>query len=53
MSDGSVRKSGITRSVVYRTSVLQGLNILPEKKKDKAKKYEPEYLYMDATYLPN
>ena len=45
----------ITRSVVYRTFVRQGINKVPEKEKDKAKKfkkYEPGYLHIDVTYLP-
>jgi len=45
----------ITRSVVYRTFVIQGINKVPEKEKDKAKKfkeYEPGYLHIDVTYLP-
>ena len=46
---------GITRSVVYRTFVHEGINKVPEKEKDKAKKfkqYEPGYLHIDVTYLP-
>jgi transposase-like protein len=45
----------ITRSVVYRTFVLSGINKVPEKEKDKAQKfkeYEPGYLHIDVTYLP-
>ncbi len=45
----------ITRSVVYRTFVHEGINKVPEKEKDKAKKfkeYEPGYLHIDVTYLP-
>lgn len=46
---------GITRSVVYRTFVHEKINKVPEKEKDKAKKfkeYEPGYLHIDVTYLP-
>jgi len=45
----------ITRSVVYRTFVHEEINKVPEKEKDKAKKfkeYEPGYLHIDVTYLP-
>jgi len=47
--------SRISRSVVYRTFVNQKINKVPEKEKDKAKKfkeYEPGYLHIDVTYLP-
>jgi len=47
--------SRISRSVVYRTFVKQKINKVPEKEKDKAKKfkeYEPGYLHIDVTYLP-
>jgi transposase-like protein len=43
------------RSAVYRTFVREGINRVPQKEKDKAKKfkeYEPGYLHMDVTYLP-
>lgn len=43
------------RSAVYRTFVREGINKVPQKEKDKAKKfkeYEPGYLHMDVTYLP-
>lgn len=46
---------GITRSVVYRTFVNEKINKVPEKEKDKAKKfkeYEPGYLHIDVTYMP-
>ena len=45
----------ISRSVVYRTFVCAGINKVPEKEKDKAKKfkeYEPGFLHIDVTYLP-
>ncbi len=45
----------ISRSVVYRTFTRAGINKVPEKEKDKAKKfkeYEPGYLHIDVTYLP-
>lgn len=45
----------ITRSAVYRTFVRDKINKVPEKEKDKAKKfkeYEPGYLHIDVTYLP-
>jgi transposase-like protein len=45
----------ITRSVVYRTFIHEKINKVPEKEKDKAKKfkeYEPGYLHIDVTYLP-
>ena len=43
------------RSAVYRTFVREGVNRVPEKEKEKAKKfkeYEPGYLHQDVTYLP-
>jgi len=43
------------RSAVYRTFVREGINKVPEKKKEKAKKfkeYDPGYLHIDVTYLP-
>jgi len=43
------------RSAVYRTFVREGINKLPEKEKEKAKKfkeYDPGYLHIDVTYLP-
>jgi transposase InsO family protein len=45
----------ITRSAIYRTFVREKINKVPEKEKDKAKKfkeYEPGYLHIDVTYLP-
>ena len=43
------------RSAVYRTFVRVGVNKVPEKVKEKAKKfkeYDPGYLHIDVTYLP-
>ena len=43
------------RSAVYRTFVREGINKVPEKEKEKAKKfkeYDPGYLDIDVTYLP-
>ena len=43
------------RSAVYRTFVREGINKVPEKEKEKAKKfkeYDPGYLHLDVTYLP-
>lgn len=43
------------RSAVYRTFVREGINTVPKKEKDKAKKfkeYDPGYLHIDVTYLP-
>lgn len=43
------------RSAVYRTFVREGINKVPEKQKEKAKKfkeYNPGYLHIDVTYLP-
>ncbi len=43
------------RSAVYRTFVREGINRVPEKEKEKAKKfkeYDPGYLHIDVTYLP-
>lgn len=45
----------ISRSSVYRCFVKEKINIVPQEKKDKAKKfkaYEPGYLHIDVTYLP-
>lgn len=44
-----------SRSAVYRTLRAAGLNKVPQKERDKAKKfkaYEPGYLHVDVTYLP-
>jgi len=44
-----------SRSAVYRTLRTVGLNKVPQKEREKAKKfkaYEPGYLHMDVTYLP-
>ncbi len=43
------------RSAVYRVFVREGINKVPEKEKEKAKKfkeYDPGYLHIDVTYLP-
>jgi len=43
------------RSAVYRTFVRENINTVPEKEKEKAKKfkeYDPGYLHIDVTYLP-
>lgn len=43
------------RSAVYRTFVREGINTVPKKEKEKAKKfkeYDPGYLHIDVTYLP-
>lgn len=45
----------ISRSSVYRTLVKENINTVPQKEKEKAKKfkeYEPGYLHIDVTYLP-
>ena len=47
--------SKISRSSIYRCFVKQGINKVPQEKKDKAKKfkaYKPGYLHIDVTYLP-
>jgi len=43
------------RSAVYRTFVREGVNKVPQKEKEKAKKfkeYDPGFLHIDVTYLP-
>lgn len=43
------------RSAVYRTFVREAINKVPQKEKEKAKKfkeYAPGYLHIDVTYLP-
>lgn len=43
------------RSAIYRTFVREGVNRVPEKEKEKAKKfkeYDPGFLHIDVTYLP-
>ena len=43
------------RSAVYRIFVREGINRVPQKEKEKAKKfkeYDPGYLHIDVTYLP-
>ncbi len=45
----------ITRSSVYRTFHRNQINKVPEKEKEKSKKfkeYEPGFLHIDVTYLP-
>jgi transposase-like protein len=45
----------ISRSSVYRLFKRNKINKVPQKEKDKAKKfkeYEPGYLHIDVTYLP-
>jgi transposase InsO family protein len=45
----------ISRSSVYRVLVKENINVVPQQKKEKAKKfkeYEPGYLHIDVTYLP-
>lgn len=47
--------SKISRSSVYRTLRAKDISRVPEKQKNKAKKfkeYEPGYLHIDVTYLP-
>jgi len=51
----SVENPEKIRSAIYRTFVREGINKVPEKKKEKAKKfkeYSPGYLHIDVTYLP-
>jgi hypothetical protein len=46
---------GKIRSAIYRTFVREGVNKVPEKEKEKAKKfkeYDPGVLHIDVTYLP-
>jgi hypothetical protein len=43
------------RSDIYRTFVKEGVNKVPKKEKEKAKKfkeYDPGFLHIDVTYLP-
>jgi len=43
------------RSAIYRTFKREKVNKVPQKEKDKAKKfkeYDPGYLHIDVTYLP-
>lgn len=50
-----VENSQISRSSVYRAFVRENINVIPQEKKEKAKKfkeYEPGYLHIDVTYLP-
>jgi transposase-like protein len=45
----------VSRSSVYRLFVRNSVNRIPQKEKDKAKKfkeYEPGFLHVDVTYLP-
>lgn len=45
----------ITRSSIYRTFCRNEINIMPQKEREKAKKfkeYEPGFLHIDVTYLP-
>lgn len=49
------RNENISRSSIYRTFVKEGINKVPEEKKEKAKKfkaYSPGFLHIDVTYLP-
>jgi transposase-like protein len=46
---------GSIRSAVYRTFKREGINNVPIKEKEKAKKfkeYDPGFLHIDVTYLP-
>lgn len=50
-----VENSKISRSSVYRVFVKENINVVPQQKKETAKKfkeYEPGYLHIDVTYLP-
>ncbi len=43
------------RSNIYRTLVANGINIIPQEKRDEAKKfkeYSPGFIHIDVTYLP-
>lgn len=43
------------RSAIYRTFVREGVNKVPKKEKEKARKfkeYDPGFLHIDVTYLP-
>jgi transposase-like protein len=43
------------RSNIYRTLVASGINVIPQEKKDEAKKfkeYSPGFIHIDVTYLP-
>lgn len=43
------------RSSIYRSFVREGINVLPQEEKDKAKKfkeYDPGFIHIDVTYLP-
>jgi transposase-like protein len=43
------------RSAIYRTFCRAGINAVPKKEKEKAKKfkeYDPGFLHIDVTYLP-
>jgi transposase-like protein len=43
------------RSAIYRSFVREGVNKVPKKEKEKAKKfkeYDPGFLHIDVTYLP-
>lgn len=45
----------ITRSSIYRTFCRNEINRIPQKEREKAKKfkeYEPGFLHIDVTYLP-
>jgi transposase-like protein len=45
----------ISRSSVYRLFLRNGINKVPEKEKEKSKKfkeYDPGFVHMDVTYLP-
>jgi len=47
--------SNITRSSIYRTFCRNEKNRVPQKEREKAKKfkeYEPGFLHIDVTYLP-
>ncbi|MGC9152013.1 MAG: IS481 family transposase, partial [Microbacter sp.] len=51
----SEQNKAISRSSVYRCLSKNNINKVPEEQKDKAKKfkaYDPGYLHMDVTYLP-
>jgi len=50
-----VNNENVSRSSLYRLWCREEINRIPEKEKDKAKKfkeYEPGFLHIDVTYMP-
>jgi len=51
----TVANDNYNRSNIYRTLVANGISVIPQEKRDEAKKfkeYSPGFIHIDVTYLP-